>query len=331
MEDTINTQAATIDNLEKQLNMLKRTIGHHQSFKKDIADLQKKLKRRQDKWLPTDIVICENLPLMIVSRSFLAHFTTIVVLGNSLVLDKLKVLCNDQTMVGTLESRDDQAVLSMEKTAKLCLSNINMNATWTEWLAGLGVTSFITTLAPRCMHKSWKRQVTVWCHSTFGRVTDCTQQFHIFTQSQLKLNTVDILKHQRDAHTIINNYIWCSRKRRKPIPSIVTPLSVRNIGTERYPIYHIGGLLPSTILPHMTIATLGIGLTEEIWVIRKMSPIEICDAVDISHGPLPRRISIPSFLTTKSFPLDYGWWLGVWRWRSISLDGIQLQLLLQSD
>ena len=49
MEDTINTQAATIDNLEKQLNMLKRTVGNHELFKKDIADLQKELRKKQDK------------------------------------------------------------------------------------------------------------------------------------------------------------------------------------------------------------------------------------------------------------------------------------------
>ena len=178
-----------------------------------------------------------------------------------------------------------------------------MKATLTEWLSGLGMTSFITTLSPRQIHKLWKRQVTFLDHSTFGGVTDCTQRFYFFTRSQLELNTVDALKHQRDAHTIIDDSISCSRKRRKSVPSIITPLSVQNIGTDKYPIYHIGGLLPCTILPHITIATTGIGLPKETWGIRKLSPIEICDAADISHNLLPSHIPILSFFNDKLIPV----------------------------
>ncbi len=49
MEEKIVHQASIIDSLEKQVLQLKRTVGNHKNFKKDIADLQKDLRKKQDK------------------------------------------------------------------------------------------------------------------------------------------------------------------------------------------------------------------------------------------------------------------------------------------
>ena len=49
MEEKIKAQATIIDNLDKQVTQLKRTVGNHDSFKKDISDLQRELKKKQDK------------------------------------------------------------------------------------------------------------------------------------------------------------------------------------------------------------------------------------------------------------------------------------------
>ena len=224
-------------------------------------------------------------------------------LGNTHQVEKLKAICNDQTIVEALESRDDPAVLAIGNTVDICFSNINMNTIWTEWLSRLGVTSFIATLSPRRIHKLWKRQVTVLYHSTFEGVTDCTQQFYFPTRSQLQFKTFDALKYQCDAHSIINDSIWCSRKRRKPVPSNVMPLSVQNISTAKYhTIYQIGGLLPYNILPCITIATPGKGLPKGTWGIQKMPLIEICVAADISHDLILSHIPIFSFFDDNLIP-----------------------------
>ena len=49
MEAKVKTQSETIGNLEKQLLVLKRTVGNHETFKKDISELQQELKKKQDK------------------------------------------------------------------------------------------------------------------------------------------------------------------------------------------------------------------------------------------------------------------------------------------
>ena len=49
MEEKIKAQATIIDNLDKQVTQLKCTVGNHDSFKKDISDLQRELKKKQDK------------------------------------------------------------------------------------------------------------------------------------------------------------------------------------------------------------------------------------------------------------------------------------------
>lgn len=49
METKVADQASTIDSLEKQVAVLKRTVGNHETFKKDISDLQRELKKKQDK------------------------------------------------------------------------------------------------------------------------------------------------------------------------------------------------------------------------------------------------------------------------------------------
>ena len=49
MEEKVKAQATIIDNLDKQVTQLKRTVGNHESFKKDILDLQKELNKKQDK------------------------------------------------------------------------------------------------------------------------------------------------------------------------------------------------------------------------------------------------------------------------------------------
>jgi hypothetical protein len=49
MEEKVKAQATIIDNLDKQVTQLKHTVGNHESFKKDILDLQKELKKKQDK------------------------------------------------------------------------------------------------------------------------------------------------------------------------------------------------------------------------------------------------------------------------------------------
>ena len=41
LEDKVTAQAVTIDGLEKQVALLKRTVGNYENLRKDIVDLQK--------------------------------------------------------------------------------------------------------------------------------------------------------------------------------------------------------------------------------------------------------------------------------------------------
>ena len=49
LETKVHDQASIIDNLEKQVATLKRTVGNHEVFRKEINDLQRDLKKKQDK------------------------------------------------------------------------------------------------------------------------------------------------------------------------------------------------------------------------------------------------------------------------------------------
>lgn len=98
------------------------------------------------------------------------------------------------------------------------------------------------------------------------------------------LGNVDDLRHSRDAHTIIDDSIWCTNKRRRPDPIEVNPLRVLNIATEESPITHIGGLLPASTMSKCTIITPSVGLPVSLWGIRKLSKGEIFNALDLSVG-----------------------------------------------
>ena len=49
LEDKVTAQAVTIDGLEKQVALLKRTVGNYENLRKDIVDLQKTMKNKKDK------------------------------------------------------------------------------------------------------------------------------------------------------------------------------------------------------------------------------------------------------------------------------------------
>lgn len=49
MEEKVKSQSQTIDNLEKQITQMKRTVGNYEGLKKEITDLQKEMKKKKDK------------------------------------------------------------------------------------------------------------------------------------------------------------------------------------------------------------------------------------------------------------------------------------------
>ena len=242
------------------------------------------------------VIICDHLPTMLVSRTFLDYFTPVLILGSTNILQSLKLISTEQTIVGSLDSIQDETILTIASSATLCFTTICMNSTLMDWLLVCGISKFITPSAPRRAHKSWKRYILKIEHSTYGGVTDHAQIFYIFTQSEFKIKSVESLKHQRDAHTIVDDSIWCSRKRRKPLLSTVQPLQVKNVGTDSFPIYHIGGLLPCQSLARIQVITPSLGLSNGTWGIRKLSANEICDAVDISSNILPTSVPVFSLL-----------------------------------
>jgi hypothetical protein len=122
-------------------------------------------------------------------------------------------------------------------------------------------------------------------HADYGGVNEW---FRNLTFCSLKhcvvFGNFDDLKHPRYAHTIIDDSIWCTNKRRRPDTIQVNPLRVLNIATEESPIIHIGGLLPASTMSKCTIITPSVGLPVSLWGIRKLSKGEIFNALDLSVG-----------------------------------------------
>ena len=145
---------------------------------------------------------------------------------------------------------------------------------------------------------TWTRQDVIISHHKFGGVTDYLNKFFIYSQDPLKLHGVDQLCHKRDAHTIIDDSIWCTVKRRKPNPPDVTPLQVKNVGSEGHPVIHVGGLIPWNSLWGCCIITPGIGMSKGCWGVRRLGWFEAIEALDLSQD------LIPSTFTKNTFGLD---------------------------
>ena len=68
----------------------------------------------------------------------------------------------------------------------------------------------------------------------------------------------------------------------------IRPLKVVNVGTEKSPIFHIGGLLPHDLLSRILVTTSGIGLPNLSWGVRKFLMREKLDALDVDQELIPK-------------------------------------------
>lgn len=125
----------------------------------------------------------------------------------------------------------------------------------------------------------------------------------VYTQNlAFEFHSVDHMLHQRDAYTIVDDSVWCTRKRRQPSPLEVVPLRIVNVGSSRVPIIHIKGLLPSSGLLKCQIITPAIGLKTGCWGIRHLTSSEILQAYDMSADLLPASINWRKFLNHRPIP-----------------------------
>ena len=120
-----------------------------------------------------------------------------------------------------------------------------------------------------------------------------------------QINISHIL-HSRDVETIIDDSIWCTRKRRRPVPSTISPLQVVNVGSISAPIFHIGGLLPCKMLGSCTVITPGIALSATDRGFRWLSLKEIMDALDLTNDLMPASFNKKSLLHEHTIP-GFSW------------------------
>lgn len=248
------------------------------------------------------VVLCHSFLSLLVSRGFLQYYTPVVVIGHKSLLQILHSVCHSTTVLGSFDNLDDPVITSVACTATVCFGDRCLNSGLCEWLIGMDISIVVTTHSPRRIHSSWRRTVSIINHWDFGGVTDHTQRIFIFCQYEPTLNSIESFKHARDAHTILDDSVWTSIKRRAPTMRKIHPLQVKNVGSTSVPLYHIGGLLPRVGLKSCRVITPSIGLPKGTWGIRKLTTSEILLALDISPDLIPVSTHLLPFLDDLSPP-----------------------------
>lgn len=145
-------------------------------------------------------------------------------------------MCPATTVVCSLSHIHDPLVETMARTTRICFGDCLINSTICEWLLRVDVTAFITIRCPRRIHHSWKQTTIPITHSSIRGVTDYHSKVYIFHRKDLSLLPIWLFPHQRDAHTILDDSVWCHVKRRKPLILSLTPLRIINVRSVMYPV-----------------------------------------------------------------------------------------------
>ena len=253
------------------------------------------------------VVICKDLPTFIISSMIRQHLFIAVVIFSETSVTTIRSVCEGDTLICTMKNASDGIIVAAANGCSVALIDTTINSTICSWLLGAGIKSFISTTQPRRLHKSWKRSSVILSHEAFGGVTDKLQQFSFCTQeSFIRTNNIDKLRHSRDAFTIIDDSVWCQNKRRRPQLDEVVPLRTVNVGSEKFPIFHIKGLLPCQDILHCRIISPAIGLKKNMWGIRRLTTGELMDALDISQDFIQTLTDIKQACGSNIIPA------GVW-------------------
>ena len=236
------------------------------------------------------------------SQGFLHQFTPVVVVGHSDILTSLHSICATTTLVCDDTTFHDEFVSSTARSAHVCFVDGKLNATMCEWLLGVGVTIIVTMTCPRRMHSSWIRSTVSLKHAVFGGVTDGYATCFVFHRRPMKFLPLDSFHHERDAHTIIDDSVWCHVKRRKPTLPSLHPLRVINVGSATKPVVHVNGLLPIRTLHRCLIITPAIGLGCGTWGVRSLTSEETALALDMSLSLIPSTLDISMLFHRATTP-----------------------------
>ena len=180
----------------------------------------------------------------------------------------------EPSIVYTTSSSDDSKLLDNCEGIRFAFSVGPLNATLCKTFYTWGITTILCTETPRRLHSSWYR-FSLWVeHKLYGGVTDATPQFYLLSTHHHSTRNLQHLHHSRDASTIVEDSVWCTRCRMKPSTLPPSSLKVVNLGTDKNPLIHIGGLLPLSTLLSCTVITPAIGLKSGLWGIRRLTSLE---------------------------------------------------------
>ena len=206
------------------------------------------------------------------------------------------------TLVSSLDGLNKTAIIMACDNISVGFVNGTMNSSICQWFTSIGVTQILSLRTPRRLHHSWNKSSVTVHHKEYGGVTDSVATFYFLSQIPIKMNDMKHLLHTRDAHTIIDDSVWCLRQRRRPAPVATHPLSVVNVCASSSPVFHVGGLLPLSSLKRCTIITPAIGLKKHVWGIRELTPTEILHALDFSPDLLPPTLVWQEFVHKNAIP-----------------------------
>ena len=216
----------------------------------------------------------------------------------------MRLLTDTDSLICATEERNNSLVVSAACNCATAIIDGTVNASICQWLLGVGIRSFLSSNDPRRLHSSWRKVSVSLDHKHYGGVTDSVHRFTYYTLSTCVVkNAVDRLRHERDAYTILDDGIWCYNKRRKPKETRIIPLRVVNVGSNKHPVIHIGGLLPCTNVFHCTILAPSIGLSKQMWGLRKLSLGEVYDALDLSQDLCDKVKNVRDLLGSSVIPV----------------------------
>ena len=182
------------------------------------------------------VIICTRISSFCLSSSFRQRFCPVVVVCSGNIVSLLVEIFSDDTVIITYDMLTDPGVCKISSTASICFVDGTMNSSYCEWLMSVDISTFITTKIPGRIHSSWHRKQIEIVHQLYGGVTDHVQSFYVYSRKQVLVHCVKDLLHSRDAHTIMDDSVWCNVKRRKPTPVEIHPLRVENVGSNDSPI-----------------------------------------------------------------------------------------------
>jgi hypothetical protein len=151
------------------------------------------------------------------------------------------------------------------------------------------------TLAARRALLGWNSKKVLVSHTRIGGVTEAQPQKHRFDRcaSDYKVGSI-APGPPRDVETVLSSQGGTGHYSTAPVARAVEPLAVVNLGCNKHPIFHGGGMLPGVLDRGIRVLTPCVYAPQVNWAVRPISYLEALVCKDLSETLAKVLVQLPA-------------------------------------